>query len=595
MVWSSALAMGRVGRRQSALSMARRQFSGASMHASGAPGDGVVRVNLWSSPRCASTSLMYAFAQRRDTTVVDEPLYAHYLTTIHPSAFRPYRDLVLKAQNNDGNAVVKDMILAAAQPGQVLFFKHMAKHLPMLDHGFLAKTRNVILCRHPAEVLASWSATLGDAQTSVKDIGLEEQISLLDMLRAVGQEPIVVVNETLIQRPEGTLRALCDALGIEFQREMLKWPKGGRKEDGLWAPYWYHNTHASTGFSAAARSSSAKPILKEPLKSEVAKVLPSFHKLQQLGLRPTPILPDARNHNIWVHVGGVMVPRSQAKVSVFDSSVQGGDAVWEGLRVYSGKIFALEEHVERLVNSARALMFERIPSTDEIKEAIFETLHRNDMFDECHIRLTLTRGEKVTSGMSPSNNQSGPCLIVLAEWKPLMDSAGKKVGTMTPQRLITSSIRRNTPSCLDSKIHHNNLLNNILAKIQANHAGVDDALMLDLNGFVSETNACNFFIVRKGRLITPHADACLPGITRRFVIEIARELAIPVEERNVSLAEVYSACEAFTTGTMGALVPVSEIDGRGMTEPVGIVTQRLQDGYLQRATSLGVPIPRNRN
>jgi len=172
-----------------------------------------------------------------------------------------------------------------------------------------------------------------------------------------------------------------------------------------------------------------------------------------------------------------------------------------------------------------------------------------------------------------------------------MDSGGNKVGAMTPQRLISSSIRRNTPSCLDSKIHHNNLLNNILAKIQANNAGVDDALMLDVHGFVSETNATNFFIVRNGVLITPHADACLPGITRQIVMEIAPQLGIKLEERNVSLAEVYSACEAFTTGTMGALVPVSEIDGRAMTEAVGTVTQRLQEQYLLRANTLGVVIP----
>jgi len=474
--------------------------------------------------------------------------------------------------------------------GQVLFFKHMAKHLQKLDEAFLASTRNVILCRHPAEVLASWSATLGDARTSVRDIGLEQQMILLQKLRAIGQEPIVVVNDTLIRRPEGTLRALCKALGIEYEESMTRWPKGGRKEDGLWARYWYHNTHASTGFSAGSRSN-VKPVLKEPLASEVDKVLPNFRALEQLQVKPLPVLPDKRNSDIWVHVGGRLVPRAEAKVSVFDSSVQGGDAVWEGLRVYNGKVFALEEHVRRLINSCRALMFEEIPAADAIKRAVFETLHKNGMYDECHIRLTLTRGEKVTSGMSPTNNQSGPCLIVLAEWKPLMDSAGNKVGAMTPQRLVTSSIRRNTPSCLDSKIHHNNLLNNILAKIQANHAGADDALMLDVNGFVSETNATNFFIVRDGVLITPHADACLPGITRQMVMEVAGEQGIPLQERNVSLAEVYSACEAFTTGTMGALVPVSEIDGRAMTHAVGPVTQQLQAGYLARATTLGVEIP----
>jgi hypothetical protein len=163
-----------------------------------------------------------------------------------------------------------------------------------------------------------------------------------------------------------------------------------------------------------------------------------------------------------------------------------------------------------------------------VRTAVFETLKANGMRDGVHIRLTLTRGEKVTSGMSPTNNQSGPSLIVLAEWKGLVDSSGKVVGGLSPQTLITSSIRRNTPACLDSKIHHCNLLNNILAKIQANMARADDALMLDVHGFVSETNATNFFIVKRGVLITPHADACLPGITRGMVIEIARELGIKV-------------------------------------------------------------------
>jgi len=260
------------------------------------------------------------------------------------------------------------------------------------------------------------------------------------------------------------------------------------------------------------------------------------------------------------------------------------------LRVYDGKVFALEEHLDRLIDSAKALAFEEIPTRAEVKKALFETLKANGMRDETHVRLTLTRGEKVTSGMSPSNNQSGPCLIVLAEWKPLMDSSGKAVGFSKPQTLITSTIRRNTPSCLDSKIHHNNLLNNILAKVEANVAGADDALMLDMQGFVSETNATNFFCIRKGKLLTPHADACLPGITRGIVIEVAKELGIPVEERNVSISEVYSACEAFTTGTMGALVPVGQIDGRSMTHGVGPLTTKLQAAYQARTKTQGVPI-----
>ncbi len=290
-------------------------------------------------------------------------------------------------------------------------------------------------------------------------------------------------------------------------------------------------------------------------------------------------LPDPRNAEIWVHVGGRLVPRSEAKVSVFDSSVQGGDAVWEGLRVYDGKIFRLEAHLDRLRASAHALAFVGIPSKEAIKEAIHATLEANGMRDDAHIRLTLTRGAKITSGMSPDFNRAGPCLIVLAEWKkPVYDSRGI--------RLITASVRRNSPQTLDSKIHHNNLLNNILAKIEANVAGVDDALMLDLDGFVAETNATNLFVVRAGSLLTPHADSCLPGITRGVVLEIARQHQIPALERRLSLTEVYTADEAFTSGTMGELSPVLEVDGRQVGfGAVGKMTQHLQELYRVLATA----------
>ncbi len=214
------------------------------------------------------------------------------------------------------------------------------------------------------------------------------------------------------------------------------------------------------------------------------------------------------------------MPRDAACVSVFDSSVQGGDAVWEGLRVYRGRIFQLDEHLDRLADSAKAMAFASIPPRKAIKQAIFDTLQANGMRDGVHIRLTLTRGKKTTSGMDPRLNQYGPTLIVLAEWKPPVYSADGI-------RLVTSAVRRNTSQCLDSKIHHNNLINNILAKIEANVAGVDDAVMLDIHGFVSETNATNIFFVKRGVLLTPHADSCLPGITRGMVIELARANDIP--------------------------------------------------------------------
>lgn len=295
-------------------------------------------------------------------------------------------------------------------------------------------------------------------------------------------------------------------------------------------------------------------------------------------------LPDPRNADILVYVNGALRPRAEAKVSVFDSSVQGGDAIWEGLRVYEGKVADLDWHLDRLFASARALAFAEIPTRSLVRDALFETFRANGMTDNAHARLTLTRGEKVTSGMSPRWNRSGCTLIVLAEWKELVyDPEGI--------RLITASIRRNNPQCLDSKIHHANLLNNILAKIEANVAGADDALMLDLNGFVSETNATNVFLVCGQTLVTPHADSCLPGITRRSVFEMARAENVEVKEKNVSLTEAYTADEMFTTGTMGGLAPVLDLDGRTIGNGVrGPVTYRFQRLHAAWVAAHGEPI-----
>ncbi len=296
-------------------------------------------------------------------------------------------------------------------------------------------------------------------------------------------------------------------------------------------------------------------------------------------------LPDPRNADIIVHVNGHLVPRAEARVSVFDSVVQGGDAVWEGLRVYKGRIAALGGHLERLQNSAKTLAFASVPSSDDIRKAIFDTLEANGMTDDTHIRLTLTRGEKITSGMNPKLNQSGCTLIVLAEWKP-------PVYSDEGIRVITSATRRNTPQCLDSKIHHNNLLNNILAAIDANVAGMDSAIMLDINGFISETNDTNMFIVRNGELLTPFADACLPGLTRRMILDIAKTEKIPGGERNLTLSELYSADEAFTTGTMGELTPILQADGRTIGDGKrGQMTLRLQEMHREYAYERGEALP----
>jgi len=295
---------------------------------------------------------------------------------------------------------------------------------------------------------------------------------------------------------------------------------------------------------------------------------------------------DSRNENILIHIGGKLYPRKEAKISVFDSVVQGGDAVWEGLRVYNGGIFCLEQHLNRLFESAKALLFAEVPSRDEVKKSIFETLKANDMNNGVHIRLTLTRGIKITSGMDPRLNQHGACLIVLAEWKPLVYDNENGI------TLITSAIRRNAPEFLDSKIHHNNLLNNILAKIQANQAHADAALMLDRNGFVSETNDANIFMVKDDSLYTPFADACLHGITRGLVMELAGGISVPSSEKNISLTEIYNADEVFCTGTMGELTPVKMIDGRLIeNKSNSAITKMLSKSLKDKIELLSVKMP----
>ncbi len=291
---------------------------------------------------------------------------------------------------------------------------------------------------------------------------------------------------------------------------------------------------------------------------------------------------DQRNDNIKIWIDGILYKREDAKISVFDSLSQGGDAVWEGLRVYNGKVFCLNEHLNRLLESAKSMAFEKVPKLTYIKEAIFSTLKANKMFNDTHVRLTLTRGEKITSGMNPKLNQKGCTLIVLAEWKPAIYS-GKKL------RLVTANVRRNSPLFLDSKIHHNNLINNILAKIESNNAGADDAIMLDLNGFVAETNSTNIFMIKEGKVFTPFADACLPGVTRGLIIKICEENNIPIFEKNISVTEFYNADQVFTTGTMGELANVVEIDKRKIKNK-GNILSKIKDLFREKTAKSGEKI-----
>ncbi len=293
---------------------------------------------------------------------------------------------------------------------------------------------------------------------------------------------------------------------------------------------------------------------------------------------------NEQNRDLIVNINGDLVHRDEAGVSPFDSVVQGGDGVWEGLRLYDGKIFKLIPHLDRLRDSAKALAFEAIPSHEDIIREIRRTLEANEMTDGVHIRLTLTRGEKITSGMDPRLNQSGPTLIVLPEYKPpVYDKRGLS--------FITSSIRRFAPDGLDPKIHHNNLLPSILAKIEANHAGADAALMLDRQGFIAEAHGTHVFIVDDGVVATSHPHACPEGITRRTVLALCAAHGIDHVVRTISVMEAYRADEVFCTGTMGELAAVTELDGRTIGEGTrGPMTERLATLYADETATTGYPI-----
>jgi branched-chain amino acid aminotransferase len=307
---------------------------------------------------------------------------------------------------------------------------------------------------------------------------------------------------------------------------------------------------------------------------------------------------DERNRDLIVSVGGRLSHRDEAGVSPFDSVVQGGDAVWEGLRLTKGRIFGLTEHLARLRRSAHALAFGSVPSDESVIAEIRRTLAANRMRDGVHIRLTLTRGVKVTSGMDPRLNTSGPTLIVVAEFKdPVYDLSGIT--------LITSSVRRPAPDCLDPKIHHNNLLPSILAKIEANAAGADDAVMLDHRGFIAETNATHIFMVLPAdaaseyaepatdgfTLVTPRTASCPEGITRATVLRLARQAGMLIDIDDYTLPQLYNATEAFVTGTMGGLAPVVRVDGRviGTGEP-GPVTRQLTKLYADLIAGSGTMV-----
>ncbi|MDG1280539.1 MAG: D-amino acid aminotransferase [Pseudorhodobacter sp.] len=281
---------------------------------------------------------------------------------------------------------------------------------------------------------------------------------------------------------------------------------------------------------------------------------------------------DVRNESILIWLNGKLLPRSQALVSVYDSGFMLGDGVWEGLRLYNGKWSFADEHMDRLFEAAKAIDLEIGLTRDALLAALLETQTANEMTTDAHARLMVTRGVKSRPFQHPALSRQGPTIAII------MEHSRPKLPR--PIRLATVPHLRGLPMTQDPKLNSHSKLNCILACIAAEKAGADEALMLDLHGFVNTTNACNFFIVRKGAVWTSTGDYCMNGITRQKVIDLCRANDIPVFERNFTLVDTYSAEEAFLTGTFGAQTPVSQIDGRQIgSGTMGPVTERIRKLY----------------
>ena len=292
---------------------------------------------------------------------------------------------------------------------------------------------------------------------------------------------------------------------------------------------------------------------------------------------------DPRNEDVQIYINGELFPRNEAKISVFDSGYLVGDGVWEGFRLHKGVLVFLKEHYDRLFQGAKTVGMDLGMTRDEITEAIWKTLKANDMKDGVHVRLMFTRGIKKTPSQDPRLTVSGPNLVIIAEYKKA-DPESRDKGVS----LFTSTIRRGSPDYLDPRLNCHSKIHEVQALVQALEAGADEALMLDVNGFVSTCNATNFFMVKGGEVWTSTGQYCMNGITRGKVIEICNRAGIPCFEKNFSLFDVYGADEAFVTGSFGGLTPVTEIDGRVISESVpGNMTQRLQKLY-ERAIEEGV-------
>ena len=311
-----------------------------------------------------------------------------------------------------------------------------------------------------------------------------------------------------------------------------------------------------------------------------------MYKLSQLTEDGSIMLHGQKIADTILYVNGDFVKKSEAVISVYDSGFQHGDGVYEGIRAYGRKVYRLDEHIKRLYESCYTLGIDIGKTKDEMKEMVKELIRRNldAGFTDLHMRLQVTRGFKAQTGMHPTLNVTNASIVICVDQKPPIFN---KEGIT----LVTTWLKRYSPSYMDPKIHCCNQLNQIMAACEAIRQGADEAIMLDQNGYVAETNSTNLQMIKDGALILPTLDSQLPGITRKTMIQIAKEMGMEVQVRNVSVSEYYNADEVFICGTVGEVVPVKMIDGKKIgTQIPGPITEKFSQEYKKMTETLGVPI-----
>jgi len=600
---------------------------------------------------------MYSWAQRDDTTVLDEPLYAHWLRLTRIQ--RPYSERVFASQLDDGNAILSSLLnpTTTTTTTKITYLKHMAKQHLGIDKSLLTNPhcRHFLLVRSPHPVIASFSKVVH--KPTLEETGYTALLDIYSHItHTTGHPPPIILSEDLAADPKGTLTALCSALHVPYKEEaMLQWPPGPKPYDGVWAEYWYQGVWKSTGFSSTENivkdggnvhhhsgdSSviTSTTILPDRLKPLLEECRPLYEILRKKALRPASsiittttttadtghhsipmkrrnntggthvYIPDDRNKDVLVGIRDGMslqfnlIWRPEAKVSVLDSGFMLGDGVWEGIRLHKGTFLYLKDHLDRLYEGAKAINMDIDVSKAQLKDMLYATVNsNNDMTDGVHVRLMVTRGLKPTPYQNPNTTLGCPTIVVLAEHKTAATRPNE-----TGIRLMTCHVRRGAPDVQDPGWNSHSKLNCIAACVQANIMGADESLMLDPLGFVVTCNSTNFFVVvagggeggtnmNKGDIGTllqededdddvevwaPTTKYQLGGITRKNVLTLCRQNNIPYRETDFSLTKVYSAKEAFVTGTFAGLIPVVEVDGRVIgSGKRGRVVERLQRLYM---------------